>query len=368
MGKKEKLFISNSTGQVLDVLEPGDSIIKAVERERRKQAFKQIVENIKKQNEMQKYFHQKRWIASYNNEILELTKKLNLETAGAALKATLYMNMNSNGRLDTNGRPIKRLELHNIFAVKKSQAQNYIRILSSDEVKFLVVDKATKPYTYYINKKYHTMGTEIKDGRHFVKIFKEKTKELLDGVKLRHLGMLYILLPYFHFQSGYLCLNPSEDVRLDGEKSFFRNWIEETIKEIEHFTEEELSKVLGRDIETIVCYLKELSNAGFLMYSHSNGVFTIKIRPDIMISVNSEKVDFEYYSFVMAEFNQNIKKKNQVKNKVNYKVNNKVEEKVENNLNLLKQLLKNNPNAKKTELAKAIGVSRGHIYRLLKKI
>lgn len=361
-------IIDDETGEKIREINYGDTITSFEERKRRKERYENKLKKDKRDAEFEEYYKQKKWVASYTEEIKELSQMISLEEAGAAFKIILYLNMNSGGRLDVNGRALRRTELQEILGVGKTQAQIYLKTLSSKEVNFLLVDKKEKPYTYHINKQFHSMGSKITDKRTFVKIYKEKTKELIDGVKLRHLGMLYILQPYFHFQSGYLCKNSKEDVRKDGEISFYQNWLNGTIKDIKHFTEDELAKILNKKVETVTKYLTELCQAGFLMYSRSNNKFTIKVRPDVMFAIGSEKIDVEYQSFVMAEFKQIIDQKVKGEDKVSFTGSTLKQEHKDKLIKKIKNLLKENPYITKTLLAKQVGISRGHLYRLLKTI
>lgn len=296
-------LINTETGEKIEA-GPNSTIIVLSEEEQEKR--KKEEEDRKKREELEKYLDEKRWVASKNEEIIKLNEKLDIEHAGACMILSLFMNMNSDGRLDMNGKPLKKEDIYKVLKVKKTRGNEIISKLLSRPIAYLQKGAKNGRYdTYKINPKYHTIGKQIDSDIKFSKIFKEQTKQLLERVELKHMGMLYKLLPNVHYQSAYLCHNPNENLILNEEKSWFDNYAEGTYKPIEHYTLKDIGKVAGISSRTVDRWLPELQEVGIIKYELGRGgIYLIRFRPDMVIRTSKKNVDLNYFKILMADFRE----------------------------------------------------------------
>jgi hypothetical protein len=63
---------------------------------------------------------------------------------------------------------------------------------------------------YLINSKYHYKGKGKGDER-VVKVYNTKIRNAYKQMKSTELGLIYLLLPYIHYQTNTLCFNPYEE-------------------------------------------------------------------------------------------------------------------------------------------------------------
>ena len=154
------------------------------------------------------------WVACYHEPIRETSKEMTLFECGTVLKLLLYISFKDQGVLTLNSQPMKLKDIQTV--IKKGETQTRAILTSLEEKTILRKEKRGRNNVYIMNPDFHTMG-EILESVSFTKLFQSKTKELLDDINLNQAGILYKILPYFHYTKCLLCLNPDEQEEITEE-------------------------------------------------------------------------------------------------------------------------------------------------------
>src|SRR5690606_7780038 len=147
------------------------------------------------------------WVASYHDPIEEISKELTLTETGAIIKLLPYMRFKSEGKLIMNGKPLKQADIQRIFKRGKTATIDILKTLEDKGV--ISVLKEGRSNVYFISARFHEMGS-VKDTERFTKLYQVRTREITDSLDLHEAGILYKILPYFHYSEYYLVDNPNE--------------------------------------------------------------------------------------------------------------------------------------------------------------
>ena len=172
---------------------------------------------------------------------------------------------------------------------------------------------------YFLNEKYFWMG-KVQGENRFVKIFLKKLNEIIERIKFQEevdkkkggdpshsvdvIGLLNAVIPYFHYQTYYLCSNPDDDILKPGEKVI--DSLERDQKQIKHLTRAEISRILGykrADNRTRDRYMDKLQSAGAVMVTKVKNKRRYLIHPDLMFRMDGSGLD-DYTRYIRAQFNQ----------------------------------------------------------------
>lgn len=225
----------------------------------------------------------KNWVACYHEPIKRIIseKKLELHELGALLKLITYLQFKKDGLLLKEGQPMTIDDMAEIIGKKRRQTQDIIRKLANVGI-ITNIGNNRKP-KYVINKKYHSIG-EIGEGM-FTQLYQVKTRTKAKDITLHEAGLLYKLLPWFHYEECYLCLNPNE----------------KNPEEIYHLNQTELSKLIGEDERTVRTHMGNLIKKGFIMKTESYGAVNYIVNPNIMYSQYGGS---DYIEFLRKQFNE----------------------------------------------------------------
>ena len=275
--KKTVFLIDNNTGETEQLVSiTSDHVL----------LHKSSMEAYKKKKELEEQQEKnkgKNWVAGYHEPIKQISHQLELHEAGAIMKLLLYLHFKQEGKLIKEGRPLNTTEMQNIFGRKRTQTSQILKKLVSLEI--LEKKKEGRSTVYYINSHFHTIGETIKKGTSFTKLYKAKATEVLEKVDLFEAGMLYKVLPYFHFQTYYLCANPDE----------------EDLNALDHLTQEALADLIGHDVKTVSHYMSHLEDQGVLMIQKQSNTKRYLIHPDLMFRKEFED---EHTRVVRFQFEQ----------------------------------------------------------------
>jgi len=128
----------------------------------------------------------------------------------------------------------------------------------------------------------------VLQGHLFTKLYQGKTKELLDRISLHEAGILYKILPYFHYKNYHLCLNPNE----------------ENEEEIHYLSKAELAKLIEHDEKTLYRNINALCANGALIKKQASKRTLYVIHPDLMFRQEFEDSEADY---VRREFERHEK-------------------------------------------------------------
>jgi hypothetical protein len=87
---------------------------------------------------------------------------------------------------------------------------------------------------YFVNPRYHFKGA-FNDNQFVVKAYITKIKRVYREVKAADIGLIYRMLPFIHYETNALCMNPSES----------------NPRSIEWFNRKELAEAIGVDSATL---------------------------------------------------------------------------------------------------------------------
>ena len=204
------------------------------------------------------------FVMCFHDAIKEVAQHLSLTESGATMKLLLYMNMNCEGLLKEDGRPLKQSDIQKILGRGKSQTAVIITRL--ENLSILISKKEGRSKQFYINDKLHRMGKLLSKKHPFTKLWKSKLYEIVEDLKLEQLGFLYKILPYFHYDRCVLAHNPDERVE----------------KEIKHMNRKALATAINYDTDNLTALVRKLQRKGLIMTAASSGNVLYYVHPDLM--------------------------------------------------------------------------------------
>ncbi|MEK4327479.1 hypothetical protein MKX70_16780 [Paenibacillus sp. FSL R7-0312] len=206
----------------------------------------------------------KNFVICYNESVKEIATKLELHELGAVIMLLPYMFFKRDGLLSRDGETMKMEQIATVIGRSIPQTKKIMKRLIS--VGIIIRGGSNKKPTYSISKEYHTMG-EVIDGRMFTKLYQVESRKGLKEVTLHEAGILYRILPWFHYQNYYLCSNPDEN---DPEV-------------IHHLSHQELAKLIRVDEKTAYTHMRKLIYRGFIIQIKGiGGAVNYRVNPDIM--------------------------------------------------------------------------------------
>jgi len=210
-----------------------------------------------------KRFHNgRRYFISYNEAVESLIQDLTLIEAGALVKLLLCLKLNNGGLLTKGDKPLNKTDIARILGRSRPATNAIVERLFEFGVLESIEDSGK---TYYrINSRYHTMGEALAKTV-FTKVYITKARDIIDSLKLNEIGMLYKIIPYFHFTEYYLCVNADSDR-----------------ESIEYMGRESLASAIGHDVATVSKLMAKLQSAGALLVTGSKNESRYLINPDLM--------------------------------------------------------------------------------------
>lgn len=203
------------------------------------------------------------WVASYHEAIRSITHDLTLTQAGAIIKLLPYLRFKSAGKLINNGKPLKQTDIERIFKRSRNKTSDILSELESKRI--ITIVKEGRSNVFYIAAEFHTMGN-VTDDVKFTKLYQAKLSDIVSDMELNDVGILYKVLPYFHYSEYYLCANPNEH-----EPSVIR-----------HLDREQLAEVIGHEPETVSRCIAKLQTKKALMATRSGKTTRYLVHPDLM--------------------------------------------------------------------------------------
>jgi len=269
-------------------------------------SYKEMME--REQRKRDEWNKGKHWSAAYHDAVKVASEQINNEEAGCIMHMLTFLNVHSNGRLEHNNKPLSKNDI--ALSINKKPRRTYSILKKLEDIGVLLVHKEGRNNVYFINAEYHSMGVNIKQGMHFTKLFKHKTKDVIKDLSLHDAGILYKMLPYFHFQSFYLSDKPNEDLREDPSLSWDDNVKKKTYKTASHLNQQKWATLLGCSRTSLNKCFAILSDLEILMRQKvGSNKTTYMIHPDVMYRM--EQDDSYYKAFVIMQFEHNKEKKNQ---------------------------------------------------------
>ncbi|WP_163538683.1 hypothetical protein [Gracilibacillus sp. YIM 98692] len=274
---KKYMVINSSTGEIehtTDVVITEEQVKEKQERQANGRAVYRARKN----------YHEKdnrRFVINFISPIRGLLPNLTLTDAGVMMKLLPYTQ--TDRKLKKNG---KALEIADISKIIKRSEKPTRRALSRLE-NVSLLESTGRPKNYYVNPFYHLKGSlKGRKDEKFVKLYKSKAKELLDRLSLNEAGIVYKILPFFHYETFILCGNPNE----------------ENPKLYEELSQTMLSELIGHDKDELNKLMKSLRTKGVLMQSESSYVKSHYVHPDLFYRKDYED---EHTREIRAMFERN---------------------------------------------------------------
>lgn len=271
-----KIVVDSGTGQVLKELNEGDRIVSKEQSE----AYKQRLDYMQREGNGH-------WVACHHDSINKVINDISLIHAGAIMKLLPYMKFNKKGLLMDGNKTLNHADIESILQRSRNVTSKTLKELIDCEI--LKVEKEGRNNTYYINNKFHTLGAMKKHGS-FTKLFIEKLKEVSEKLNLNELGLLYKILPFFHFEKYCLCENPDEP----------------NLDEIVYLTRATLADKINYSDNKLSILIKKLTVYGLMLNISSQRKSQYIIHPDLCYRKQN---DSEHYGFTLELFNSFSKMK-----------------------------------------------------------
>jgi hypothetical protein len=234
-----------------------------------------------------RFHHGRNYVVSYNDTVSEIIRDLSLTEAGAMVKILLQLRINGDGRLLKGSmvRPefMNKTDIARVLGRGKSATNALIDRL----VSLGLLDST--PEGFYVNKRFHTMGDRIANGV-FTKVYTVRAKEIVESLRLNEIGMLYKIIPFFHYSEYYLCVNPNVD------KIF-----------IEYIGRETLAESIGHDVATVSKIMSRLQSVGAILVTGTRKEVRYLVHPDLMFR-QAEGYESEWTNAVRKLFDDHAKK------------------------------------------------------------
>ncbi|MES5264258.1 hypothetical protein [Priestia megaterium] len=205
----------------------------------------------------------KHFIACYPQELRKINHELSLIEAGAAMRLLGYLRWNKGGKLIDKDEPLKIKDLAKILSKGTTATKAILKRLES----FGLINKARegRANAFFINPQFFQFGGKLGSG-YFMKLYSVKSRNVVSELTLQEAGMLWKVIPYFHYENYYLCENPDEP-----DPSVIR-----------HMTRERLAEHVGHDTKTVSKLTNALKRKGAIMTTEARGCKRYIINPDLM--------------------------------------------------------------------------------------
>lgn len=211
----------------------------------------------------------KHWVASYHDPIEELSSELTLTETGAIIKLLPYMQFRKEGKLIKGGKPLMQADIQRIFKRGKTATRDIINVLQRKGV--ISVLREGRSNVFYISARFHEKGN-VRDSERFTKLYQVSTREITDDLALYEAGILYKILPYFHYSEYYLVDNPNE----------------EDVSKLRYIGRNELAERIGMRRQDLTASVNKLRGKGALMSTNSNQQSRYIVHPDVMFRQSIE--------------------------------------------------------------------------------
>lgn len=225
-----------------------------------------------KRLEKERYIYSTRdrnWVASYHDPIERISKELSLTETGAIIKLLPYMRFKTQGKLIKDGKPLKQADIQRIFKRGKTATREILRILEEKGV--IEVQKEGRANVFYISAEFHEIGN-VDESERFTKLYQVRTREITEKLALHEAGILYKILPYFHYERYYLCANPNESDK----------------DNLRYINRKELAQIVGLNEDDVSRTVNKLRDLGALMSTKSGRSVRYLVHPDLMFRQATE--------------------------------------------------------------------------------
>ncbi|TCP68267.1 replication/maintenance protein RepL [Baia soyae] len=251
-------------------------------REYKLQNIKQSQEYKKmlKREEYRDRQRSRKWIACFHQPIQKLSEVLELHELGVVMNLLPYTKFKGNGKLVKDGEVMRIADIREVIGRTKRSTITIMNKLEGLNV--ILKRKERNRNIYSLNPHYHSIG-KLLHSDPFTKVYQLAARKMLRNLTLKQAGILYKILPHFHYQTYYLAHNPNEA----------------DLNEIKHMNQRELAQAIHEDVRTLRTHMKALQSEGFIMIQKLSNTDAFIVNPDIMFR---KDVEDEYTDVVREQF------------------------------------------------------------------
>lgn len=172
--------------------------------------------------------------------------------------------------------------------IGKSLAQTKRLLANVIDSGVMYKEREGKTMVYDISAEYHTIGKNHEG--HFTKLYQQFTTTLKEeyDLTIQLAGMLYAILPYFHYETYLLCTNPNES----------------DTTTLDPMSESELADLLGIDRSTVNRLMNQLAKRGIVAKIGAYNVAIYRVNPDLMYRMEKET---DFTEKVRADFTETMR-------------------------------------------------------------
>lgn len=262
-----KIIIIDENGAVLQELDGSSHYIRSKVQDEAYRKYKQ---------EQDLSRDGRKFVFSNNQNVEEVTKRMTLVEAGAMFSIMVHLDFNSDGIIVKNGKPITMTDLQDILKIGKRRVIDIVNKLESLSLLFRV--KQGRKTIIQVNDSFHFIGKNLDKKSYLTKVYTTKAKELLDSLSLQELGLLYKIIPHFHYEKMVLCKNANE----------------KNPSKLELLTATELADLIGVDRRTLSRLLPALRKKGILMSVRTGSkAVSYVINPDLFYRMDRIPEDID---------------------------------------------------------------------------
>lgn len=225
-----------------------------------KESFKRKMESIK---------NSKKFVISVNKKVEEVSKLMSLQEAGAMFSIMIHLEFNSEGIIIKEGQPITMTDLQKLLGKSKAQVSRLVNSL--ERLSLIFKEKQGKSTVIRVNEEFHFIGKVLKK-EYVTKVYTVKARSIMKGLELQELGLLYKIMPFFHFEHMVLCNNPEE-----------RN-----PSKLEYLSLEELAGRIGVDRTTLTRLVPALVKKKAIMKAMTGNMSHIIVNPNLYFKMTSD--------------------------------------------------------------------------------
>lgn len=221
------------------------------------------------------------FIGCFRNSLKNIVPDLSPMECGVLITILIKMKKGKNGLLINGGKPMNSSDIGEHICRGRTKTNEYLtRFVSLGILEEVDNENDKRVKNYRINPHYHIMGKfpDSTEENRFIKLYKNKLEEMIDGLELSELGFIYKVLPICHHATFELVHNPTARYTSPTIES------DETIQNasLEYFNLEELADFTNMKLSSVKRLINSLSKKGFLMVSKCNGIEAYTLHPHIV--------------------------------------------------------------------------------------
>ncbi|MEK5433032.1 hypothetical protein MKY88_19555 [Lysinibacillus sp. FSL R7-0073] len=221
------------------------------------------------------------FIGCFRNSMKDIVLDLSPMECGVLITILIKMKKGKNGLLISGGKPMNNKDIGEHIGKGRTKTNEYLtKFVSLGILEEVENEEDKRVKNYRVNPHYHIMGKfpDSTEENRFIKLYRNKLVEMIDGLELSELVFIYKLLPICHHATFELVHNPTARYTSPVIES------EETIQNasLEYFNIEELADFTNMKLSSVKRLINSLSQKGFLMVSKCSGIDSYTLHPHIV--------------------------------------------------------------------------------------